>query len=58
MRHKPTRYILVTSGLTPQRKDELLALLSPWCVATSDILGKDDINNLLTQYEDIELPAL
>ncbi|HEY3489828.1 MAG TPA: restriction endonuclease [Candidatus Deferrimicrobiaceae bacterium] len=52
---KPTRYILATSvGLTPQRKDELLALLSPWCVAWSDILGKDDINNLLTQYEDIE----
>ena len=52
---KPTRYILATSvGLTPQRKDELLALLSPSCVATSDILGKDDINNLLTQYEDIE----
>ncbi len=52
---KPTRYILATSvGLTPQRKDELFAVLSPWCVAASDILGKDDINNLLTQYEDIE----
>ncbi len=52
---KPTRYILATSvGLTPQRKDELLGLLSPWCVGASDVLGKDDINNLLTQYEDIE----
>ncbi|MGE4056453.1 MAG: restriction endonuclease [Vicinamibacterales bacterium] len=52
---KPTRYILATSvGITPQRKDELLALLSPWCVSASDILGKDDINSLLTQYEDIE----
>lgn len=52
---KPNRYILATSvGLTPQRKDELLGLLSPWCLAGSDILGKDDINNLLTQHEDIE----
>src|SRR5438067_9854067 len=46
---KPTRYILATSvGLTPQRKDELLETLSPWCLATSDIYGKDDVNNLIT----------
>ncbi len=52
---KPTRYLLATSvGLTPQRKDELLVLLSPWCIATSDILGKDDVNNLLSQHPDIE----
>lgn len=52
---KPTRYVLATSvGLTPQRKEELLALMSPWCVGTSDILGKDDINNLLTAYPDVE----
>ncbi|HZR04083.1 MAG TPA: restriction endonuclease, partial [Burkholderiales bacterium] len=52
---KPTRYILATSvGLTPQRKDELVALMSPWCLATSDIVGKDDINNLLTAYPDVE----
>ena len=29
-------------------------LLSPWCLSTSDILGKDDINNLLSQHPDIE----
>ncbi len=52
---KPTRYILATSvGLTPNRKEELLALLSPWCVSTSDVLGKDDINNLLSQHPDVE----
>ena len=52
---KPTRYLIATSvGLTPQRKDELLALLSPWCLATSDIVGKDDVNNLLSQHPDIE----
>jgi len=52
---KPNRYILTTSvGLTPQRKDELCALLSPWCLASSDVLGKDDINNLLTQHQAVE----
>src|SRR2546425_5193691 len=52
---KPTRYILATSvGLTPWRKDELLGLLAPYCLATGDILGREDINNLLTQNEDIE----
>lgn len=52
---KPTRYILATSvGLTPQRKDELLGVLAPHCLATDDVLGKDDINNLLSEYADIE----
>lgn len=52
---KPTRYILATSvGLTPQRKDELGDLLVPYCVATSDILGREDLNSLLTKYGEIE----
>ena len=52
----PTRYILATSvGMTPAgRKDELLEILSPCCLDTADILGCDDINNLLTEHEDIE----
>ena len=52
---KPTRYILATSvGLTPGRKEKLLDILAPHCLAPEDILGKDDVNNLLTQYDDIE----
>jgi hypothetical protein len=52
---KPTRYILATSvGVTPGRKEELLHILAPYCLAPEDILGKDDVNNLLTQYDDIE----
>ena len=52
---KPTRYILATSvGLTPSRKDELLGILSPYCLETADILGRDDIKNLLTQHPDVE----
>ena len=51
----PTRYLLATSvGLTPRRKEELLEILAPYCLAPEDILGKDDVNNLLTEYEDIE----
>src|ERR1051325_9629077 len=52
---KPTRYLLATSvGLTPHRKDELLAVLAPYCLASGDIFGRDDINNLLTEQPDIE----
>ncbi len=52
---KPTRYILATSvGLTPTRKDELLAVLAPYCLGTGDIVGREDTNNLLTQHDDIE----
>jgi hypothetical protein len=59
-RHKvdllqPSRYLLATSvGLTPLRKEDLLSILAPYCVASEDILGKDDLNNLLTSFEDIE----
>ena len=52
---KPTRYILATSvGLTPKRKEVLLGILAPYCLGLADILGRDDINNLLTQYPDVE----
>lgn len=52
---KLTRYILATSvGLTPQRKDVLQKILAPYCLATEDIVGRDDLNNLLTEYQEIE----
>lgn len=51
----PTRYILATSvPLTPNRKDEILEILAPHCLEASDIHGREDLNNLLSQYDDIE----
>lgn len=54
-RLSPERYMLATSvGLTPKRKREIFELFSPYIKDTSDIFGKDDLNNLLNQYPDIE----
>jgi hypothetical protein len=51
----PERYILCTSvGLTPDNKEDLLRLLAPFCHSTSDILGREDLNNLLACYPKIE----
>lgn len=51
----PTRYVLVTSvPLSPANKNELLTVLSPWCKSTSDIFGRDDLNNLLGIHSDVE----
>lgn len=52
---KCKKYMVVTSmGLTPLNKDELLEILSPYCNSTEDILGNEDINNLLGKYPDVE----
>jgi hypothetical protein len=54
-RLKPTRYILaVSTPLTPHRKDEIVALFAPYCVAPADIFGREDLNNLLGIHSDIE----
>lgn len=51
---KPTRYILITSvGLTPPNKEEIKSLFFG-ILTTDDILGYDDINNLLGIYPEIE----
>ena len=51
----PSRYILSTSvGLTPGNKDAIKSLFSPYIQSTEDILGKDDLNNLLGLYSDVE----
>lgn len=45
----PTRYIISTTvGLTPNQKDIILALFSPYILNTSDIFGRNDLNGLLT----------
>jgi hypothetical protein len=51
----PTRYVLATSvSLSPANKDEIMEILAPYCHETSDIYGQEDLNNLLSQYPDIE----
>lgn len=51
----PKRYIISTSvGLTPSQKDSILSLFSPYIISTSDILGRNDLNNLLSIYPEIE----
>lgn len=51
----PSRYILATSfGLTPENKQTILTLFSPYILSTSDINGKSDLNNLLGKFNDIE----
>lgn len=51
----PVRYILTTSvGLTPNQKDEIISLLSPFIKVSSDIFGRDDLNNLLGRFPEIE----
>lgn len=51
----PDRYILSTSvGLTPDNKTEIMTMFSPYIKATKDILGKNDLNNLLCEYSEVE----
>ncbi len=51
----PDRYIVVTSvELSQQNKEDLMKLFSPFIKNTSDILGKEDLNNLLGKFKDIE----
>jgi hypothetical protein len=51
----PTRYILLTSvSLTPKRKEQINKILTPYCVVPSDIFGREDLNNLLGQHDEIE----
>lgn len=51
----PRRYILVTSlKLSPQNKEQLKKILSPYILSTSDILGQDDLNSSLRDFPEIE----
>lgn len=51
----PKRYLLLTSvPMTKHRKDGILKLFAPYIHTTADIVGKEDLNNLLDQYPAIE----
>ncbi len=50
----PTRYILITSvPLSPANKETIQALFGN-VLTTADIVGRDDLNNLLGRHSDIE----
>ena len=51
----PLRYILVTSvGLSPKNKSLILELFEGFIKNTSDILGNDDLSNLLEIYPEVQ----
>jgi DNA polymerase III delta prime subunit len=52
---KPNRYVITTSvGLSPDNKKIIQKLFKPYIKSTVDIFGRDDLNNLLGKYGDIE----
>lgn len=53
-RLKPERYILVTSlVMTPMLKDKLIAAMPDAPLTREDVLGQEDINNLLARHPQI-----
>ena len=40
--------------MTLANKDEIKQMFTPFIQGTEDILGRDDLNNLLAQHSDIE----
>lgn len=51
----PDRYIFATSlGLNPSQKNEIYSTFDPYIKGEGDILGRDDLNNLLSLHPDIE----
>ena len=51
----PAWYILAVSlGLTPRQKGELIQVLTPFVRDSGDILTRDDLNNLLGRFPEIE----
>lgn len=51
----PGRYVLVTSvGLTPHRKDQILAAMAPYVKTTDDIIGASEVEAWLRAYPNVE----
>jgi len=54
-RLKPNRYCIATSApLSPANKREIREIFHPFCRSDADIFGREDLNNFLTMYPDIE----
>lgn len=55
----PTRYIFATSvALSAGQKDQIGALFSPFIKSSTDIFGKEDLNNLLGKFPRVERQTL
>lgn len=54
-RLSPVRYILATSlSLSRENKTAIKAIFDPFILSDSDVLGREDLNDLLGEFEDIE----
>jgi hypothetical protein len=52
---KPDRYMLVTSlSLTASQKDELKRELSPFILTSNDVIGQEDLNGYLSEFQEVE----
>ena len=52
---KPARYVLATSvALSPANKETLCNHFKPYCKSPGDIYGRDDLNNLLGRFPEVE----
>ncbi|MDP1676866.1 MAG: restriction endonuclease [Bacteroidota bacterium] len=55
LKTKPNRYILATSlGLSPDNKNRILKLFTPFILKEQDIFGNQDLNNLLKKFPSVE----
>lgn len=51
----PMHYMLATSvEMTPDRKDAIFKLFQKWMQSPDDVLGRDDLNNLLRKHPRVE----
>lgn len=54
-RLQPSRYVLVTSiPLSAVNKDEIVKLIGAKFLKPTDVLGQEDLNNLLSQHSKVE----
>lgn len=55
MKLAPSRYIVTTSvSFTPKEKDQLFNEMAPLIQSPGDIIGREDLNNRLGAYPEIE----
>ena len=51
----PERYVVVTSvPLSPGNKDEIVRVIGPSVLAAADVMGAEDLNNLLGDHPEVE----
>jgi DNA polymerase III delta prime subunit len=55
IRLQPNRYVVITSvPLSPANKDRVVTIIGARFLKPSDVIGRDEINNLLGQHSEIE----